>query len=75
MAKPRVFISYAHDDREWARMLDQELATRGFDRFFDYNSLRAGQNWEDQLLDALTACGRTSAPASYAFASKMSGTA
>jgi len=53
---PRVFISYSHDDLAWAVKLDDALDRLGFERFFDRGRLRAGRNWEDQLLKSLRAC-------------------
>lgn len=50
-----VFISYAHPDREFARGLKARLgkltATRRI--FFDDSELRAGDDWEAKLIDAI----------------------
>lgn len=51
-----VFISYSHIDAKWAEKLAEALPQRGFDPFLDKESLRAGENWETQILDSLIAC-------------------
>ena len=48
-----VFISYAGDDREWAKRLSTDLGERGLDVFFDATSLRAGPRWDRQLRQAV----------------------
>lgn len=57
MADPvDVFISYAHQDREWAARLAAELKKENVDVFFDQKALRAGEEWEVQLVDAAKTC-------------------
>ena len=50
-----VFISYAHDDSEWAkRVYDSLLATIPPNRiFFDSQSLRAGDDWDERIQKSL----------------------
>jgi hypothetical protein len=52
----QIFISYSSADRAWASRLAQELRQRipeDYTVFFDAASLRAGDRWEQELLDAL----------------------
>jgi hypothetical protein len=53
---PRVFISYSHADQAWASKVADSLSSRKFDLFFDHFSLRAGSNWEAQILQSLLQC-------------------
>lgn len=47
------FISYKSEDRPWAEALQQHLAQRKLSVFYDYQSLRAGAEWQPQLEQAL----------------------
>lgn len=49
MSQFNVFLSYASPDRAWAQRLHQSLVGRGISVFFDKDSLRDGEGWEDQL--------------------------
>ena len=49
----QAFISYAHQDREWAECLWRDLRHNGVDAFYDRESQRAGPPWEGQLMDGL----------------------
>ena len=50
-----VFISYSSNDREWARRLDQAIRKRlpAATTFLDYESLRAGDDWESRIDSAI----------------------
>jgi len=48
-----IFISYAHEDLEWAENLASTLKAKNFRYFFDKQSLRAGFNWEKEIKSAL----------------------
>ncbi|HEX6704498.1 MAG TPA: toll/interleukin-1 receptor domain-containing protein [Albitalea sp.] len=52
-----VFISYSHDDREWAQRLVDALRTQKPQRriFYDHESLRAGGDWHGHIDTALGA--------------------
>jgi TIR domain len=52
----KVFISYSHADRAWAAKVADSLQRLGFQFFFDRASLRAGSNWEGQILQSLLQC-------------------
>lgn len=52
----KVFISYSHADQAWAAKLAESLNGLGFEYFLDHDSLRAGTNWESQILDSLLHC-------------------
>jgi hypothetical protein len=41
-----VFISYAREDIEAARRLDEELRSEGLNVWFDERSLLLGQEWK-----------------------------
>jgi len=46
-----IFISYARADRDWALRLNKSLTAPGRKKntFFDYHSLRAGDDWEVKI--------------------------
>jgi len=48
-----LFISYSSADRSWAEKLSNSLEDKGRKPCFDRTSLRAGENWEFQLLGEL----------------------
>ena len=52
----KVFISYSHADQAWAIKITESLNRLGFDCFLDRVSLRAGTNWESQILGSLLDC-------------------
>jgi hypothetical protein len=56
MPSNRVFLSYSRADVEWAKRLAGDLVQEGFELFFDQNSLRAGDGWEQQILSSLEDC-------------------
>ena len=49
MSTPKVFISYSHLDKEWARQLAKTIVRIGLDVWFDEFDVKPGQ----QLADAL----------------------
>ncbi|MCI0486072.1 MAG: toll/interleukin-1 receptor domain-containing protein [Blastocatellia bacterium] len=49
MSTPKVFISYSHSDKEWARQLAETIASTGLAVWFDEFDIKPGQ----QLVDAL----------------------
>lgn len=51
--KNDAFISYASEDRAWARKLKDSLERKGLRVFLDEEGLRVGDRWEVQLLHAL----------------------
>jgi hypothetical protein len=51
-----VFISYSRADVAWAEAIHDRLADDGFSSFWDRDSLRAGDDWEEKILDNLKAC-------------------
>jgi len=53
MEKPRVFISYARRDADWARSFAQALKQRGVSVWFDEFDVRPGESWRDALEWAL----------------------
>jgi hypothetical protein len=48
-----VFISYSHNDRDWARKLFSDLTANGIKVFFDKDRLDSGRPWDEQLKTAL----------------------
>ena len=51
--RPRVFISYVHEDAFNAEKLYDALAGNGFDPWLDRRKLLPGQNWQRSIEDAL----------------------
>jgi len=49
MSKPRVFISYATGDVQFAAMLAKSLEGDGFDLFFAPRDITGGEDWQDAL--------------------------
>lgn len=50
----RIFISYAHEDTRIAELFRQFQTATGDIVFMDYESIRAGQNWQEELVRAIT---------------------
>src|ERR1041385_107549 len=50
---PKVFLSYASDDRDEVEMLAEQLQTSGIKAWQDKQELRAGDNWNRTLLDVI----------------------
>jgi hypothetical protein len=50
-----VFISYSSADRDWADQVNNALRDSGqnYSVFFDYQSLRAGDDWESKIQSSL----------------------
>lgn len=54
-----IFISYSHTDwEEYVRPLVIHLAQNGFKVWVDQNLLRGGQNWRDEINNAVDVCKR-----------------
>ena len=51
--KPYIFISYAHDDEIMAKRIAEFLTENGFDVWIDYNKIRAGQKFNDEIARAI----------------------
>ena len=50
---PRVFLSYASDDRDLALRLANELRQFGIDVWFDAYNLAPGDDWRSAITEAL----------------------
>jgi hypothetical protein len=48
-----VFISYSHEDKPWADMVNKKLVELKYSCFFAPESLRAGDDWEDKIQEHL----------------------
>jgi hypothetical protein len=46
---PHVFLSYCHEDKPQAERIKAELERRGIKVWYDSESLRAGQDWDDAI--------------------------
>jgi len=53
-ASPKVFISYAREDIESASKIYNELKNAGIDVWMDKKNLMPGQNWENEIEDAIS---------------------
>ena len=49
MSDPKVFISYSHDDAEWARKFAEALRDQSVDVWFDAWRVHAGDSLRDAL--------------------------
>lgn len=50
---PKVFLSYASEDREWVDQLGEALQMRGFALWKDSQNLRVGDDWSRVLVDVI----------------------
>ena len=50
---PRVFISYAHEDRDLACMTFDALQKANFEPWLDTDALRGGELWDERIRDEL----------------------
>ena len=51
--KPKIFLSYAHEDIGMAKRIYQDLKRYGLDVWFDNESLLPGQDWEKEIEKAI----------------------
>jgi len=51
--KPKIFLSYAHEDIGMAKRIYQDLKRYGLDIWFDNESLLPGQDWENEIEKAI----------------------
>ena len=51
--KPKIFLSYAHEDIGMARRLYKDLKRYGLDIWFDNESLLPGQDWDFEIEKAI----------------------
>jgi hypothetical protein len=51
-----VFISYASEDRTYAQLVRDSLASAGLDVWFDQRSLEAGDKFQDAILQGIKSC-------------------
>jgi len=51
--RPIAFISYAHEDRNAARLLEDDLLQEGIQPWIDEADLRGGEDWEHRLEDVI----------------------
>ena len=51
---PKIFLSYASEDREWVDQLGEALQMRGFAIWKDKQDLRAGDDWSRVLVDVIS---------------------
>ncbi len=49
----KVFVSHRHRDSAWAKSLVKHLQTRGFDVWLDELELRPGDDWAEQIRQAV----------------------
>ncbi len=51
--KPKIFLSFAHEDIGMAERIYQDLKRYGLDVWFDNESLLPGQDWENEIEKAI----------------------
>lgn len=51
--RPKAFVSYVKEDKEFAEQLVSELEGNGIETWIDVQGLRRGDNWERALQDAI----------------------
>lgn len=48
-----IFVSYSHEDTEWAREFVSTLKKSGVTTWFDSHDIKPGEKWRDVIQDAL----------------------
>ena len=49
----KVFVSHRHRDSAWAKSLMKQLQARGFEVWLDESELRPGDDWAEQIRQAV----------------------
>jgi hypothetical protein len=49
-----IFLSHSSSDKSFTRQFVSELRGQGYSVFFDEDSIKAGQRWEDAIRNALS---------------------
>jgi len=52
----KMFISYSHQDKSFARKLAGELESAGMKVWWDFDSLKGGQDWQKEIENAIKQC-------------------
>lgn len=52
----KVFISYAHKDKSFAKKLAGELEVAGMKVWWDFDSLKGGQDWQKEIERGIKGC-------------------
>ena len=52
----KVFISYSHQDKSFAKKLAGELEGQGMKVWWDFDSLKGGQDWQKEIEKAIKQC-------------------
>src|SRR5277367_2142121 len=55
-ARPSVFLSYASEDREAARLLREALPTFGLEVWYDESELGGGEAWDQKIRKQIREC-------------------
>jgi internalin A len=52
----KVFISYSHQDKSFAKKLANELEGQGMKVWWDFDSLKGGQDWQKEIERGIKGC-------------------
>jgi internalin A len=52
----KVFISYSHDDKSFAKKIASELEIAGMKVWWDSSGLKGGQDWQEEIEKAIAQC-------------------
>jgi hypothetical protein len=52
----KVFISYAHENKSFAKKLAAELEKNGYRVWWDYSTLKGGQDWQREIQSGIIEC-------------------
>jgi hypothetical protein len=55
-AQPKIFLIHAHADREAVHKLYQRLVNAGLNAWLDAERLQPGQDWRNEIRNALLTC-------------------